>query len=100
GFLVYCSVQYERCLPGQYGLQVTHHGDERIAKIADKAEKHFYFRALPAFADDEHDVMFLHHTQVAMDGVGSVKKNGRRPGGVEGRHDLLCDDGALPDTAD
>src|ERR1700679_3326686 len=99
-FLVDSCIEYDIRLSGEVRLQISDHPDQGIARAPDKRKKHLDLRAFPAFSKYHPHILLLHHSKIAVDGIGRVQEDGRSAGGIQGSDDLLRHDSAFPDAAD
>jgi len=92
GLLRHSGVQYHISAFCQVALHITAHGNNFIFKVFNEGYQNLYFRAVPAFADDHNYIRLLNHTNIAVDGIRGMQKDGRRSCAIERRYNFLCND--------
>lgn len=93
--VVHGGVEHDVGLVGKEGVGVAHYSDKGVAEVLEQGYEHFNLGGITALGDADHNVVGLHHTEVAVDGIGGMKKQGWGTCGVEGRHYLGGYVGAL-----
>jgi len=85
---------------GQRGVGLAQQGHYFHALALDERQKGAELVGLAAFRDDDGRVAAAHQAQVAVEGVGGVEEEGRRPGRGQCGRDLLADEAGLADPGD
>ena len=98
GLVVDGGVEDDVSLMGQEGVGVAHDGDEGVAEILDEGHQHLDFRRVARLGDADDDVAGTHHSEVAVDGVGSMEEQGGSARGIQRGDYLLGDIGAFADA--
>ena len=65
---------------GQRGCRRAGHGDEARPEPADGLEQAQDLSGLAAVRQRDHDIVAMHHAEVAVNGLGGVQEEGGRPG--------------------
>lgn len=84
----------------QVGLHIANQGNNGIAEVFDQRKQDLDLGAFPAFADNDHDIILLYNTQIAVDRIAGMHENRRGAGGIKRGNDLLCDHSTFADSAD
>ena len=98
--MLHGGVEHQVRLVRQERICIAHNGDELVAEVFDKRYQDLDFRGVAALGDADDHIPRTHHTEVAVDSVGSMEEEGGSTGGVECRDSLDGDIGTLADTGD